>query len=105
MPCIYRRAALHIVDWDDELYGDDICSGEVDLQDAGEKANDLRACFSFLKRNPSRPDLGAMLMANGSLDPQRLPSHVALVQRSMDEIRGLLRDKGTPDIQRLSGVR
>lgn len=104
MPCIYRRAAMHAADWDDEVYGDDICVGEVGLDAPGDKSNDLRACFSFLKRNPSEEEIGRMLMASGSLDTNCLSAYAALVGRAMGEIRNLLRAKGTPDIKRLAGV-
>lgn len=104
MPCIYRRAALHMAGWDDELYGDDICTGEVDLNVNGEKPNDLRACLAFLRRNPSISEISSLLMANGRLDAVRLPSYAAMVQRTMDEIRALLREKAIPEIQRMAGL-
>ena len=104
MPCIYRRAALHTVGLDSELYGDDICRGEVNLNDKGEKPNDFRACLTFLRRNPTIAEISAMLIANGSLDVRRLPDYAAVVQRAMNEIRTLLRDKAIPDIKRLAGV-
>ncbi|MBI1830514.1 MAG: hypothetical protein HYR84_03575 [Planctomycetes bacterium] len=102
MPCIYRRAALHTVGWDDERYGDDICQGEVNLQDNSEKPNDLRACFSFLTQNPSLGEISARLIASGSLDVRRLPCYAAMVQRTMEEIRTLLRDKAIGNIKRLA---
>lgn len=102
MPCIYRRAALHTINLDDELYGDDICGGEIDIYENAEKANDLRACLAFLKRNVSISEMSMLLMANGSLDAVRLPSYAAMVQRTMDEIRVLLREKATPDILRMA---
>jgi hypothetical protein len=104
MPCIYRRAALHAINMDDERYGDDICGGEVDIFDNGEKANDLRACIAFLRRNASISEISSLLMANGSLDASRLSSHAAMVQRTMDEIRTLFRDKAIPEIQRQAGL-
>lgn len=104
MPCIYRRAAMHAAGWDDELYGDDICAGDVDLDAEGEKPNDLRACFSFLNRDPSKEDIASMLMANGRLEEHRLSDFASMVQRTMDEIRQLLRDKAIPDIQRRASV-
>lgn len=104
MPCIYRRAALHTIGLDDELYGDDICQGEINLADKGEKPNDLRACMTFLRRNPTIGEISSMLMASGSLDVDRLPDYAAIVQRAMDEIRTLLRDKATPEIKRFAGV-
>jgi len=104
MPCVYRRAALHTVGLDNELYGDDICRGEVNLNDKGEKPNDFRACLTFLRRNPTIAEISAMLIASGSLDVRRLPDYAAVVQRAMNEIRTLLRDKAIPEIKRLAGV-
>ena len=104
MPCIYRRAAMHSVGWDDEVYGDDICAGEVNLDDAGETPNDLRACFSFLNRKATNVEIATMLMANGRLDPPRLRAYSAMVSRTMDEIRALLRAKASPEIRRLAGI-
>lgn len=105
MPCIYRRAAMHSVGWDDEVYGDDICTGEVNLDDQGETPNDLRACFSFLSRHPSDAEIATMLMASGRLEAPMLPAYSAMVSRTMDEIRALIRDRANPEIQRLAGVR
>jgi hypothetical protein len=105
MPCIYRRAAMHAVGWDDEVYGDDICTGEVSLDDQGDTPNDLRACFSFLNRQPNDAAIATMLMASGRLDAPRLPAHAAMVSRTMDEIRALLRAKGNAEMKRLAGIR
>lgn len=104
MPCIYRRAAMHLVGWDDETYGDDICVGDVDPTAEGEKPNDLRACLSFLKKDLTAAEVATMLMASGSLELQGLGADADMVLRTMDEIRSLLRDKGTADMKRLAGL-
>jgi len=104
MPCIYRRAALHTIGLDNERYGDDICIGEVNYSNKGEKANDLRACLTFLRQDPTIAEISTMLIASGSLDVCQLPDYAAMVQRTMNEIRTLLRDKATPEIKRLAGV-
>ena len=105
MPCIYRRAALHSVGLDQEPYGDDLCIGEVDINDHGESGpNDLRACFSFLRRNPPPSEIERMLLSNGSLDIEKLPQYANLVHRAMEEIRSLVRDKASPYIRRQAGV-
>jgi len=44
-----------------------------------------------------------MLMASGSLDVNSLSDCSSLVRRAMEEIRSLLRAKGTPAIKRLAG--
>lgn len=104
MPCIYRRAALHAFGLDDELYGDDICLGEVNINATGSKPNDFRACLSFLRRNATASDISSMLMANGSLEFSKIPTYSAMVIRAMDEIRCLLRDKATPEVLRLADL-
>lgn len=97
MPCIYRRASLHAIGRDDEKYGADICKGQVDLSEHDKEApNDVRACFSFLGRQPSKKEIETMLLTSGSLDVSRLPEYADLVIRAMNEIRALLRDKASP---------
>lgn len=106
MPCIYRRAALHTVDLDSEAYGRDVCKGEVNIDKRDEEApNDLRACFSFLKRRHSTRELERLLITSGPLPPQHLQLHAQVVERAMDEIRNLLRDKGTHKIRKQAGVK
>lgn len=99
MPCIYRRAALHRVDLDHEIYGRDICAGEVDPSSVNAYADDLRACLTFLERHSSPEDIADLLVASGALDVSRLEAYAGLVSRAMDEIRTLLLDKGVPAIR------
>jgi hypothetical protein len=106
MPCIYRRASLHTVGLDTEDYGSDICRGEVDITEHDKDGpNDLRACFSFLTRNPTVREIERMLLGGGSLDVRGLDDYALLVTRAMDEIRQLLRDKGTSEVKRFAGVK
>lgn len=105
MPCIYRRAALHSIGMDSEVYGNDICAGEVDACDPNsDAADDLRACLSFLRRNHSVEAIAKLMMANGPLPPRDAMKHASTVARAMDEIRQLLRDKGDAAIRKLAGV-
>lgn len=105
MPCIYRRAAMHSIGLDSEVYGNDICAGEVDVCNPhSDAADDLRACLSFLSRNHSVETIAKMLMANGPLRPTDAMQHASTVARAMNEIRRLLRDKGKATIRRLAGI-
>lgn len=105
MPCIYRRAALHRIGLDQEVYGVDVSQGGVDVGDSGsEAADDFRACLSFLNRNPTQNEIARMLVANGPLPPDEAIVHATTVGRAMDEIRNLLDAKGTPVIRRLAGL-
>jgi len=112
MPCIYRRAALHVVDWDDETYGMDICAGEVsvsyDRAEGGAPlagSNDLIAMLSFLNASPTRDEIARRILSNGTLDIDQLPVAAALVEHAMDEVRTLLHDKGVPKVRRRAGIR
>ena len=69
-----------------------------------EGPNDVRACFSFLKRQPSPKDIATLLLTNGSLDVSRLSEYAHLVIRAMEEIRTLLRDKASPEVRFLAGI-
>jgi hypothetical protein len=89
---------------DNERYGDDICIGEVNYTNKEEKAKDLRACLTFLRQNPTIAEISTMLIASGSLDVRQLPDYAAMVQRTMNEIITLLRDKAIPEIKRMAGV-
>jgi hypothetical protein len=105
MPCIYRRAALQLIGMDSEIYGNDICAGEVDVCDPdSDAADDLRACLSFLRRNHSIQTIAKMLLANGPLPPLDAMQHASTVARAMDEVRQLIRDKGDATICNLAGV-
>ncbi len=104
MPCIYRRAALHQLQADTEVYGNDVCNGEVDVFGDDDSGRDFRACLSLLQRDPSPQEVANTLLASGPLRVAVLPEHAALVLRPMDEIRELLRDKGRPDVRRAAGL-
>ena len=100
MPCIYRRAALHKIGIDNEVYGIDVCSGEVDVTANDEGGSDFRACLSFLRQHLSEQRLAAALLANGPVSIRELSTYAGVVARAMDEVRQLLRDKGNQMIQR-----
>ena len=104
MPCIYRRAALHKLRLDTEVYGQDICSGEVDLNSPKTSTIDFRACANFLKLNPSRERIAKLLLSNGKLRIEDLQTYSDLVCRAMEEICTLIRDKATNEIKRKCGV-
>ncbi len=104
MPCIYRRAALHVAGLDNQSYGKDICTGEVDPNSGQLHAEDLQACLSFLHHNQNKSDIGKLLFLNGKVDITKLDYYGGIILRAMDEIRILLRDKASPEIKRLAGL-
>jgi hypothetical protein len=104
MPCIYRRAALHSAGLDTEVYGIDVCAGELDINGNDEGGNDFRACLSFLRGGQSAADVSMALLANGSLEVAKLGAYADVVMRAMKEVRHWLQDKGSPEIRRAAGL-
>jgi len=104
MPCIYRRAALHKIGLDTEVFGRDICLGEVELDSTEGLADDFRAYVSFMSNSPTIKEISDLLLANGNLDISRLPDYGDVVSRALEEIRSLLRDKATPRVKQRAGI-
>jgi len=103
--CIYRRAALHKIGEDVEVYGLDFCEGEVDIDDGGKDSmDDLRAFLSFLRREPSNHEIKSLLLSDGHLEVYQLEKYAGLVNRAMNEIRELLQEKATDDIKARAGL-
>lgn len=105
MPCIYRRAAMHSIGIDNQLYGRDVFGGELDIENDAKIANDFRACLSFLRRNLTAQEVAKVLIANGSLPLDHACTYANMVVRAMDEIRAVIRQKGTATIKRHAGIR
>ena len=104
MPCIYRRAALHRVGLDKEVYGVDVCVGEVDVDASDAGGRDFRACLSLLRSEPSRSQLATGLLVNGPLEIQQLTAYADTVGRALQELRQLFVDKGTSAVRRAAGL-
>jgi hypothetical protein len=108
VPCLYRRAALHTIGWDTEAYGVDICAGELSPSHRGasihDAAADLRAFLSCLRSDTSLPTLERQLLVAGCLTLHQVRDGAAVVARGLEEVRTLLRDKGTRTIRRYAGI-
>lgn len=105
MPCLYRRAALHAIGLDSELYGFDVCAGDVDVDGDDEGANDVRACLSFLRRAPTVDDISELLLSNGRLQIAEVAKRAAVVARTGNELRKWLSDRAIADVKRRAGIR
>ena len=95
---------MHKVGADTQVYGNDVCTGEVAILGDDDAGRDFRACLSFLRNRPSTVEMANTLLASGPLDVKTLPDSVSLVVRAMDEVRALLRDGGTVDVRRAAGI-
>lgn len=104
IPCIYRRAALHKLGLDNELYGRDFCTGEVDIRSTQQSTTDFRTYLAFLRRHPSKAEIGKLLIRNGKLNLARLSEYADVVERASNEVRDLLNDKALDRVKRQAGL-
>lgn len=100
MPCIYRRAALHKIGADTQLYGIDIFSTTKTVLDLP----DMPALFDFLKRTLDAEQIKRTLLANGSFEINQLDEYADLVVRVRAEIKKWIADKGNPNLKISAGI-
>lgn len=101
MPCIYRRAALHVLSWDNQLYGIDLFSPQNQIFEK----YDFPALFEFLNQDISREQVKRNLLVNGSLNMDDLDAHAQVVERVRSEVKQWIADKGNGSIKQLAGIR
>jgi hypothetical protein len=99
MPCIYRRAALHKIGKDNQLYGIDLFSAN-DIYDK----YDFPALFNFLDRSLSEQQIKRTLLVAGSIPFAEIDSSASLVVRVRAEIKKWIEDKGNDSLKRLAHV-
>lgn len=100
MPCIYRRAALHKLGWDNQTYGIDIFSTRKSIL----SIPDMPALFDFLSRSLTIEQLKRTLLVTGSLKLDELNNSALLVERSRQEIKRWISDKGDAPLKSLAGI-
>ncbi|MCB5271569.1 MAG: hypothetical protein LHW56_06970 [Candidatus Cloacimonetes bacterium] len=92
VPCLFRRAALHVSGLDQEVYGIPV---ELITDLHGAARADLLALIAFLRRSDSDREIAAGLLGNGSLPLARLPEYVDLVKRMRSEVLLWVRATGS----------
>ncbi len=103
LPCLIRRAAFHQIGKDSGTqYGIDVCAGEMDME--SDSASDLKALLDCLASVRTEAEIRERVQMTGPLGTKLEPS-VELVQRGLEELRQLIREKGKSNLRRLAGVR
>jgi len=104
MPCLFRRAALHVAGLDLGLsYGIDVCAGELPLDDEGDSGDDLRAIVDFLSAHKTADEIAREISAVAPLED--INQYAALVERGFNEVRSFFRDKATASLQQAAGIK
>lgn len=94
VPCIYRRAAVHSVDFPVERFGFSFANDES-LQDILSKPNhDLVSIIDFIQRNDNESAIWRTLRSNGHLDISLKAEYVSLIIRLRKEVRLLVQSLG-----------
>lgn len=103
VPCMYRRAALHRAGLDNGLkYGIDVCAGELEVEDEGETADDLRAMLDSLRARRGVRDIVREIRAVAPVEG--VEEYAETVMRSTEEVRAWVRDKGVPAVRSAAGI-
>jgi 7-cyano-7-deazaguanine synthase in queuosine biosynthesis len=101
VPCIFRRASLHVINADNERYGIDICNGEIDLKSSKISANDFRAVLAYLSQGYKIDEIKILLLSSG-VNIESVDEYAELIKRAMEEVNTLIKDKGTPEIRKMA---
>jgi hypothetical protein len=100
MPCIYRRAALHKLNLDTQLYGIDIFTTPNNIFDN----YDFPALFDFLNARLTTEKIKRTLLVAGSIPFHEIDESASMVERVREEIRTWIRDKGNANLKKLAKV-
>lgn len=99
MPCIYRRAALHKVNMDTQLYGNSIENALT-----RNTFVDLPALINYLKKQISLEQMKRDILVNGSIPLNDLNDYAEMVIRSKAEVTQLFIDKGNVVLKTELGI-
>lgn len=100
VPCLFRRASLHVMGLDDESFGHDVLASSNPTAFA-----DFHAVLGLVKERPSRREIEKRLLAGGRLPIEKLDAYAGVVDRMIAEVSTWLSAKAPADICRKAGVR
>lgn len=101
MPCIYRRAALHQLNLDNEIYGKDL----LKKTDPLNASADMPALFDYLKAPLPIAEIKRNLLVNGSIPLDKLTGYARVVKQSRAEIVEWIKDRGNQAIKDELGIK
>lgn len=102
MPCIYRRVALHQIGLDNEIVGTNLFNPQKYQM---EKLPDAAAFFDYMKNPLSIEDIERNLLINGALPLEKVSQYAEVVNRTRNQIKSWVRDKGSDEIKNILGIK
>jgi 7-cyano-7-deazaguanine synthase in queuosine biosynthesis len=97
MPCIYRRVALHKIGIDDERYGTNLFNPR---KFSLEKLPDIPAFLDYVNQSLSVVDIERNLLVNGTLPLEKVRQYADVVNRTREQIKDWIKDKGSVEIKK-----
>ena len=91
VPCLFRRASLHTIGSDTEVFGNDV------FKAAPAKYPDFHALLGLIRKNPTERQIAKSLLANGRLELGDLKEYSALVRRMISEVSIWLSEKASDE--------
>ena len=100
MPCVYRRAALHKMNLDNEIYGNDMMAITP-----SSAVGDTIALIDYLKTPLDKEQIKRNLLVNSTLESSDLDRFSEVVINSRLEIRELIKNKGNKKLKNYLGIK
>jgi 7-cyano-7-deazaguanine synthase in queuosine biosynthesis len=97
--CLFRRASLHAIGQDSELFGNDVFKGQP------KAYPDFHALLGLIASKVTDREVARLLIANGRLPLNQLDAYVGVVRRMIDEITRWVSDKGSSNARSLARIR
>lgn len=92
VPCIFRRTAVHSVNFPEEQYGHSLRRKSAVQKILSQPNHDLSSVIDFIDQNDSNETIWRTLRSNGPLDSSLKNQYCALVVRLRNEVRDWVRN-------------
>jgi 7-cyano-7-deazaguanine synthase in queuosine biosynthesis len=99
VPCLLRRASLHVMNLDNENFGNEVLTAIPD------EYPDFHALLGLIRRNPTQHEIAKSLMANGRLPLGRLSDYSGVIRRMIDEVSQWIADGASSKARKLAGIK
>ncbi|HWM26523.1 MAG TPA: Qat anti-phage system QueC-like protein QatC [Chthoniobacterales bacterium] len=96
--CLFRRASLHAIGQDSELFGHDVFRGQP------QAYPDFHALLGLIATKPTDRDIARSLIANGRLPLKQIDAYVGVIRRMIDEVVRWVSDKGSSKTKSLARI-
>ena len=101
IPCIYRRVALNRIGMDNEIVGTDLFNPQ---KYPLEKLPDVPAFLDYMSQPLSVDEIERNLLVNGTLPLDKIDQYAGVINRTRNQIKEWVREKGSGEIRNVLGI-